>query len=45
MTEPVYEPENQTDCPNTGAGHVWIWDEDQESYVCDECGVYEHSQE
>ena len=43
--EPIFEPENQTDCPNTGKGHIWIWDEQQDDYYCDECGVWTGNQE
>lgn len=39
------EPENRTICPNTSGQHPWIWDEDQDDYQCDECGVYESQQE
>ncbi len=39
------EPENQTTCPNTRAGHVWLWNKEQDQYECDECGVLEGNQE
>lgn len=45
MAEPTFEAENRTECPNTGEGHVWIWDDEKEEYFCDECGVTEDKQE
>lgn len=45
MTEPEIGPENKTKCPDTGGKHVWVWDEDQDDYYCDECGVYNEQQE
>ncbi len=45
MSEPDIEPENQIICPNTNGNHVWIWDEDQDDYYCDECGVWHDKQE
>lgn len=43
--KPDYEPENRTECLNTGGQHSWIWDEDIDDYRCDECGVSESHQE
>jgi len=39
------EPENRTICEYTGGNHQWIWDEEKESYFCDECGVLKDNQE
>ena len=43
--EPVIQPENKTNCPNTGGDHQWVWDEDRQDWFCDECGVSESNQE
>ena len=41
-----YEPENRTDCPDTGGPHQWIWIDEKDDYQCDECGVMcEHQEE
>lgn len=45
MEEPNMEPENRTECSATGNKHTWIWDEDQDDWHCDECGVYHEQQE
>lgn len=45
MSEPTFEAENKTLCPNTQGNHQWAWDDDQDSYFCDECGVREDNQE
>ena len=38
-------PESRTICPSTQGEHIWIWDEEQDDYRCDECGVYHDKQE
>ncbi len=43
--EPNIEPENRTICPNTNAGHMWLWEEDNDDWCCDGCGVYHNQQE
>lgn len=45
MEEPWIEPENRTVCEVIQEAHVWVWDEDQDDYYCDECGVYHEQQE
>ena len=39
------EPENRTKCPDTGGKHQWVWNEDQDDWRCDACGVWESRQE
>ena len=39
------EPENMTICRNTQGNHQWVWNEDQDDYECDECGVSHNNQE
>ena len=45
MTEPNIEPENMTMCPFTKGCHIWIWDDEQDDWYCDECGVLNSQQE
>jgi len=46
MGEGWYEPENRTKCEYTESGkHEWVWDEEQEDYQCDNCGIWHDSPE